>query len=281
MTRTRRTVPVLILMLAAILALGACGGGSTPAATTGSGGSAATAAPGATTAPGSTDAPVASAATGGEINLGGAISALADLESYAFRMEMKATGSSEFMLVPKNGSLVMEGTVILKPEDKQAADITMTTTTDGASPAVMGIRIVDGMSYVNLGGDQWMGSPVEDMASEMSSYKPESMLGGFSSISGLSAVGDETKNGIETTHYKGEDSTGMASMFGLPDGAWTTEVWIAKNGGFVVSESVTASAKAGADAGSFTMAIDLTKANDPSLSVKKPDNVMAIPSMEP
>jgi hypothetical protein len=278
MTRSSRPAPVLVTILAALLALAACGGGSTPAAS---------AAPGATTAaaPSSgaaaTNAPAASADAGGGINLGGAISALADLESYAFRMEMKATGTSEFMLVPKDGSLVMEGTVILKPEAKQAADITMTTVQSGASPAVMGIRIVDGMSYVNLGGDQWMGTPVDDMASEMSSYRPESMLGGFSSVSGLSAVGDETKNGIATTHYKGEDSTGMASMFGLPDGAWTTEVWIAKSGGFVVSESITATAKAGADKGTFTMTIDLTKANDPSLAVKKPDNVMELPSTAP
>ena len=38
---------------------------------------------------------------------------------------------------------------------------------------------------------------------------------------------------------------------------------------------------AGGDAGTFTMAIDLTRANDPSLTVEKPDNVMEIPSTEP
>ena len=276
MTRPSRTFSALALLLTAILALGACGGGSTPAATSGTGATAApgaTDAPGATAAPGATDAPAATAA-GGEINLGGAISALADLENYAFRMEMKSTGSSEFMLVPKGGSLVMEGAVILKPEDRMAADITMTTTEDGASPAVMAIRLVDGMSYVNLGGDQWMATPVEDMAKDMASYKPESMLGGFSSVSGLSAVGDETKNGIATTHYKGEDSSGMASMFGLPDGTWVTEVWIAKDGGYVVSQLASVAAKSGADEGSFTMTIDLTRANDPTLTVEKPENVM-------
>jgi hypothetical protein len=257
----------------------ACGGGSTPAATAEDGGGAGTTA---TEAPDATaDGGTTSGSTDGEINLGGAVSALSDLENFAFRMEMKATGSSEFIMVPKEGALVMEGSVILKPEDKQAADITMTTIENDASPAAIGIRIVDGMSYVNLGGDQWMGSPVDDMTSEMASYKPESLLGGFSSVSGLTKVGDEEKNGIATTHYRGEDSTGMASMLGLPEGTWTTDVWIAKDGGFVVSQMVTAAAKAGADEGTFTMTIDLTKANDPSLTVEKPANVMEIPSIEP
>lgn len=257
------------IILAATL-VAACGGGTTPAASSGGGGSTATDVPAASS--GSTTAPAASAAggTSGEINLGGAVSALEDLDNYAFRMEMKASGSSEFILVPKDGGLVMEGSVILKPQP--AADITMTTIENGATPAGMGIRIVDGMSYVNLGGDQWMGSPVADMETEMRSYRPEQLLGGFSSISGLSAVGDEQKNGIATTHYRAEDTTGMASMFGLPDGTWTTDVWIAKEGGFVVSESVTAAAKAGADTGTFTMTIDLTKANDPTLTIEKPAN---------
>jgi hypothetical protein len=272
------------ILLAAALAAG-CGGGSTPAASSeaGGAGSAATAAPAETTGSGGGSGPSSSSGTGsgGEINLGSAVSALSDLENYAFRMEMKATGSSEFIMVPKDGSLVMEGAVILKPEDRMAADITMSTVEDGASPSVMGIRMVDGMSYVNLGGDQWMGSPVEDMASEMSSYQPESMLGGFSSVSGLQAVGDETKNGIATTHYRGEDTTGLGSMFGLPDGSWVTDVWIAKDGGFVVSENVTATAKGGAEEGLFTVTVDLTKANDPTLKVEKPDNVMEIPSVEP
>lgn len=277
----RLRAPLGILLAATLVV--ACGGGTTPTASTGGGGSTATDVP--AVSAGSTAAPEATAAGGtsggatGEINLGGAITALADLDNYAFRMEMKSSGTSEFMLVPKGGALVMEGTVILKPEP--AADITMTTIEDGATPSGMGIRIVDGMSYVNLGGGQWMGSPVEDMETEMRSYRPEQLLGGFSSISGLTAVGDETKNGIATTHYRGEDSTGMASMFGLPDGSWTTEVWIAKDGGYVVSESVTAAAKAGADAGTFTMTIDLTKANDPTLKIEKPADVMEIPSTEP
>jgi hypothetical protein len=271
--------PLGVLLAATLLA--ACGG-STPAATSGTGGgTAATGAPAATsgTGGGAATAEASTGTDGGGINLGGAVTALDDLDNFAFRMEMKASGASEFMLVPKEGSLVMEGTVILKPTP--AADITMTTSDGTASPSAMGIRLVDNMSYVNLGGDQWMGSPVTDMDSEMSSYKPENLLGGFSSMSGLSAVGDETKNGIATTHYKGEDTSGLASTFGLPDGSWTTDVWIAKDGGYVVSESVLASAKAGAEAGTFTMTIDLTKANDPSLKVEKPANVMEIPSTAP
>ncbi len=265
----RLRAPLGLLLAATLVA--ACGGSSTPAATSSSGGgTAATVAPAATDGSGGGS----SGSTGGEIDLGGAVSALEDLDNFAFRMEMKATGSSEFIMVPKEGALVMEGTVILKPE--AAVDITMTTIENGASPAALGVRIVDGMSYVNMGGEQWMGSPVEDMEKEIASYRPETLLGGFSSVSGLTAVGDEDKNGVATTHYRGEDTTGMASMFGLPDGAWVTDVWIAKDGGFVVSESVTASAKAGDADGTFTMTIDLTQANDPSLTVEKPDNVMEL-----
>ena len=38
---------------------------------------------------------------GGEIDLGGAVSALGDLDNYAFRMEMKSSGSSEFIAGPQ------------------------------------------------------------------------------------------------------------------------------------------------------------------------------------
>lgn len=275
----RLRLPVAALL--AVSLLGACGGGAAPAASSApAGGTEGSQAPAATAAaPAATGAGTGSSSgsTGGAINVGSAVGALADLSNYAFRIEMKSTGSSEFMLVPKEGSLVMEGTVILKPDP--AADITMTTTDNAASAGVMGIRIVDGNSCVNLGGKDWMCSPVEDIAKEMEAYKPESMLGSFASMaSGLSPKGDETKNGVATTHYSGEDASGSyLSMFGLPSGTLTTDVWVAKDGGYVVSQQITAKSNDGA----FTMTMDLTKANDPSLKVEKPASLVELPSTNP
>jgi hypothetical protein len=67
-------------------------------------------------------------------------------------------------------------------------------------------------------------------------------------------------------------------MFGLPGASWTSDVWIAKEGGFMVAAVMKATGKneAGAD-GTFTVAIDVTGANDPDLVIEAPEDVAEIP----
>jgi len=203
-------------------------------------------------------------------------SALDNLNNYTFVITMSSKGTSDFVGVPQGGSMSIEGSVIFKPEP-QAADITMTTT-GGSSGGAMKIRIIGDMSYVNLGGDQWMASQDSSNQSTIDAYKPESLLGSYASMSGLNKVGEETKNGVPCDHFQSTEDSGYASMFGLPEGTWQMDVWTAKDGGYVISTLSTATAKAGAETGQFSMGVDITKVNDNSLKIEKPDNVMEIPS---
>lgn len=277
MIRHRRTLLVPVLMLVAVLALAACGGGSTPAASSEPGATPAagsTAAPAATSGGEATEAPAASPAEGG-IDIGGAAASLDNLDNYSFKIEMKAEGGSEFMMVPAGGSLVMEGDVILKPTE--AVDVTMTTN-DGTTATVLGYRIIGDTAYINLGGDSWMSAPADDAASAVDAFKPGQMLGSYSSLEGLSKVGEEDKNGIPSEHYTSSSDPGIGSTFGLPGATWTTDVWIAKDGGYVVSAAMTATGKnASGEQGTFVMTVDVTGANDPNLVIEPPTNLTELP----
>jgi hypothetical protein len=277
MIRQRRIFPVPALVLVAVLTLAACGGSSTPAASSEPGATpatGATAAPEATSGGEATQAPAASPAEGG-IDIGGAAASLENLDNYSFKIEMKAEGGSEFMMVPAGGSLVMEGDVILKPAE--AVDVTMTTS-DGTTASVIGYRIIGDTAYINLGGDSWMSAPADDAASAVDSFKPEQMLGSYSSLEGLSKVGEEDKNGIPSEHYTSTSDPGIGSMFGLPGATWTTDVWIAKDGGFVVSAAMTATGKnESGEQGTFVMTVDVTGANDPNLVIEPPTNLTELP----
>lgn len=251
-TRPSRVL-ALPLLLTAALAFTGCGG-STPTAT-----------------------PTATAgtpATGG-INIGQAASALNDLDNYRFKIVMASKGSAAFTLVPQGGSMTMEGAIIFRPDP--AADLIITTVGGQAAGSMM-IRIVGDMSYVNLGSDQWMASQADDAQSQIESYKPDKMLGSYASVTGLNKVGDEDKNGVATEHYRSTEDMGLASMFGLPDGSWAMDIWVAKAGGFVVASKAEATAKAGAEAGSFSMTVDVLAANDPTMKIEAPENVMVLPS---
>ncbi len=280
MIRPSRHMPVLVLMLIAALALGACGGSTA----TSSPGSGATAAPGATSAPDAsqgtdaTEAPAESTAAGG-IDLGSAAASLDNLDNYSFKIAMSSAGASEGMmgLIKAGGSITMAGTVVLKPAE--AADVVMTLS-DGTTSTDIGYRIIGDTAYTSF-GDTWMSTPADDAQSTIDSFKPDKMLGGYSSLEGLNKVGDEDKNGIATEHYAStaDPGAGASGVFGLPGATWQSDVWIAKDGKYVVSAVMVATGKTAAgDAGSFTIAVDVTAVNSPDVKIEAPKDVMELPS---
>jgi len=267
MTRTRFTA---VAVLAGTLLVAACGGGSS--ATTAPGATAApvaTAAPGATAAPAATTAPAPQAS--GAAGIGGAVTALEDLSSYKFAITMAAEGNASFSLVKPGGSLTIGGTVIVKPET--AMDMTMTTKDGSGSETAFGYRILGDKAYVSLGPDAWMETSAADAQSTVDSFKPEKFMASFGSLDNMKPVGDETKNGIATTHYKGEAPASMGSMFGLPTGTWTMEAWVAKDGGYLVSSALVGEA---AD-GKFTMSVDITDLDSPANTVEAPASFVPKP----
>ncbi len=255
MARTRWTT---VSLLATTLLVAACGGSSATTAP-GSPGPVATTGPAATAAA-ATAAPQGSGGTG----VGGAVTALENLSSYKFEIGLAAEGSASFSLVPSGGSMTIGGTVILKPT--VAMDMTMSTKDASGSQAVFGYRIIGDKAYVSLGPDAWMETSAADAQSTVDAFKPENFMASFGSLSDMQPVGDETKNGVATTHYKGQAPESMGSLFGLPTGTWTMEAWVAKDGGYLVSSSIVGEATDG----KFTMSVDITDLDSPANTVEPP-----------
>ena len=251
MTRTRWTI---VAGLAATLLVAACGGGS-----------GATTAPGATSPAATTGAAAATApAPQGSGGIGGSITALENLSSYKFAITMAAEGSANFSLVQSGGSMTIGGTVIVKPAI--AMDMTMSTKDATGTQTAFGYRIIGDKAFISLGPDAWMETSAADAQSTVDSFKPENFMTNFGSLDQMQAVGDETKNGVATTHYKGTAPTSVGSMFGLPTGTWTMEAWVAKDGGYLVSSALVGEATDG----KFTMSVDISDLDSPNNTVEPP-----------
>lgn len=244
----------LALTGALAIVVAACGGASASSAPAGTAG--ASAAP-ASQGAGASQPAAATQATGGT---GGAISALADLSSYRLKIALASKGTTSGL--GAMGNLTMEGIVVLKPA--KASDMKM-----------MGMRVVEvgGKTYVDLGSGTLIESTDGSQSSIADSLSPEKLLGGMSSyMSGMKSAGDEQKNGIATTHYQADAATLAAAatgleMMGLADAKWSWDVWVAKQGGYVVGYSLQGTGK---DNASFSMSIDISDVNSPSNVVKGP-----------
>ncbi len=260
-----------MLVAGAILALllAACGGSATNAPTT-----APTNAPAATAGPtsaGETAEPTQAGETAepteaaeSQAPVGDPIGALSDLTSYKIKMALTSqnvTGGLGSM-----GNLTMEGTVIAKPT--KAADFSIN---------LGGLKVRN----VEIGDKRWtdagMGlTPDTGTSTSMiDSLAPDKLFGSVSGYSGqLSSVGDETKNGVACTHLQanaallGTVGSSLGSAFGLTNGTWSLDLWIAKEGGYAVSYVIkgTDSSKAA----EFTMSLDLSNINDPANKVDTP-----------
>ena len=72
---------------------------------------------------------------------------------------------------------------------------------------------------------------------------------------------------MATTHYQGEAPAAVGSMFGLPTGTWTMDAWIARDGGYLVSSSVSGEAPDGR----FTMSVDISDLDSSDNKVEAPE----------
>ena len=130
---------------------------------------------------------------------------------------------------------------------------------------------VNGKQYVDMGGTGLIEST--SSSSMVDGFKPETLFGSVASYaSQMTVVGDENKNGVATTHLTAPASllasaaAPLGSAFGLTDGTWTMDVWIAKDGGYAVSYVI---AGKGASS-SLSMSMDLSNVNAPANVVKGP-----------
>lgn len=194
---------------------------------------------------------------GGDIS--DAATKLSAIQSYKFKMEMAGGPfSSLSMLSPdKNATtFTMTGTVLSKPEKAASVDM-------------MGMKVIEvgGKTYINM-----LGSWMEDTSSSSSiadSFSPAKLFGSYTSF-GYKPAGEGQKNGVTALHYTVDASEmkGYASMLDVEgDADWAVDLWLAKDGGYPVSLSLTA--KQGNDY-AFKFVMDITNVNDPANKVEKP-----------
>ena len=260
----------LVGLVALALAVAACGGAASPAPTTGGSDAPATQAATTSQAPASSEgAPTAAPSTGSEgPDIGGAAAALAGLDSYHLRTVMKMHGLEDSIFSFFGDGMEMEGTIIFRPT--RAADLSISMGAE-AQKTTMGYRLIGDRAWVGL-GDSWMESTAEDAQSTIDSFAPDKMLGAFAGVSGLQAVGEESKNGVETIHDTAPAEAVGASLgdtLGLTDATWSMDLWIAKDAGYAVGYAVLGKSASG----SFETTLDITRINDPGNTVEEPANV--------
>ena len=249
--------------LVAVLAFAACGGSSSQAPTTGpeqTSGPDDSEEPGDSQEPGSTDGPNGS--DGGEA-FTAATTALDALDSYAFRVEIESTTISGD--VTTTSDTVMSGVVVNSPEEASSL-IQEELDADGNVTSSSGIVVIGDAAWVG-DGDTWTPIPAAQAAAfigSMSAFRPEQMFGlYFAGIGGnFSEVGSESKNGIDSTHYQGDEEVGsiLGGIAGF-QGQWSSDVWIANDGGYLVHSEAGAEAATGADDGSYLIVVDITDPN--------------------
>jgi hypothetical protein len=267
----RHSRGLLILTVAAAVSLSACGGGSaTPTP------SRATATP-----TGPSPATTAQASAPAVADLGGALTALQGVKSFKFTMT--ETGGSlgdtlSMLPIPESGipSFTMGGTVILQPA--KAGDVTVKDT--------LHVISVGGFDYADIGLTGAFTKNDSTTPSLIDSISPiavySSTFGSsFDFAAGFTKKGSETKNGVETDFYQTTDAGNAAlaelgSVAGLGEATWTGQIWVAKDGGYPVSMTITASSLVTptSDAGViYARSFDITKVNDAGNKVTAPTNV--------
>lgn len=89
------------------------------------------------------------------------------------------------------------------------------------------------------------------------------MAGGLAApgaMAGAVDLGSETKNEVETTHYRIDSSSVVGSLASLPPGA-AVDLWVSAEG-FLVSMALSG--------GTEGIVIDVFDINDPSITVERP-----------
>jgi len=152
------------------------------------------------------------------------------------------------------------GTVVTKPVVSRDLYI-------GTGDSATHIVTIGDESWIGTGSGELKSAPSALVASMLPLFDPATLLSLFANASILQYadnLGEETKNGQPTTHYKVDVSKipNMATL-GILDTA-AIEMWVADDG-YLVSFSATDLGAAGKD-----LAIDVTNVNDPANVVAHP-----------
>lgn len=253
----------LALAIGASLLAGACGGSASAAPTLAPG---ETATPPPTAAPGTTAGPDSSVGLpDGALAFGAATSSLDALDSYEFGVEIASTTTTAG--VETKSRTVMTGVVVNRPD--KASSLQMNEYDEsGTVSSTTGIIIIGDASWVRSDtSGPWESIPLAQaslFAQSFAAFRPEKLFGVYFATLGndFTNAGTETKNGVPSTHYKGGE--GIGSVFAAIaqfQGTWTSDVWLATDGDYLVHSEAAGQGTSAGDTGSFLMTVDITKPN--------------------
>jgi hypothetical protein len=256
----RHSRGLVILAVAAAVALSACGS-STPS-------------PSPTPTPSGTDTSQPSTSeqpSGSTTALDGASTALTNLSSYKFTMTVIGGDVADNTLsslpnAPTSGIFKVSGTYLFTPT--QAADVTVAGSFHEIS--------VGGTDYQDNG---MTGSFTEDDTGAtvlVDDLSPTTVYGEFDFSGNFNTVGDETKDGVDSTHFQAADSSALAefaTVSGVEAGVWTADVWVANQGGYPVAISIVGTTSATDKTVVYERTFDLTNVNSATNTVTAPTNI--------
>ena len=272
--RARRWPVLLVLLVGLALLVAACGG----TASTGPGdsnGPSADASTEPSEAP--SDEPTASEEPTGGFDFSPAAEALNNLDSYKFNVEIVTANAQGGQGAVVEGTTTMSGTVINAPSEASSLHL-VTKDKDGNVTDDTEIVIIGPAVWLRSGGESgtWEAIPAESapiFIQSMGAFRPEQMFSLYFAPIGTDneRVGDEDKNGVPTTHYRGGEAVGaiLGAIAGV-QGSWTSDVWIARDGGYLVASEAGVQGSDANGGGSFSLIVNIT-------DIESTDNVIEPP----
>jgi hypothetical protein len=278
---------LLVLGAVAAIALAACNGStatSTPSA-----------APSATPAT-ETSTPEATASPVTGCDLTGAGAALTNLSSYKFTMTL-AGGAADTALatlqLDQADSYPLKGTIVNQPQ--WAADITIakfhlievggfdyfdpdgngtfTQVGPDSNPGASDSIAPDASATAPDAGASPSGAAGPGLAEQFSPAQIYQTTVASSTGSGYSVAGTETKDNVQAIHCTAGSQAleQYGSTLGVTDATWTSDIWLATDGGYPVSIALVAKMKDNSLAYEFLL--DLSNVNDAANKVTAPTNI--------
>ena len=204
----------------------------------------------------------------------GAAGALDQLDSYSFHVKITSSNTQPGQAIVQEGTTEMSGIVVNRPDAASTLHL-KTTDKDGNVTDETEIVVLAATAYLRSGGasESWLEIPAAQAApftQLMDSFRPEQMFSlYFIPIStDNTTVGDESRNGVETTHYRGGEDVGaiLGSIAGV-QGSWASDVWIAKDGGYLVASEAGVQGSDANGGGTFSIVVNITDVDSAGPSV--------------
>lgn len=206
---------------------------------------------------------------------------LKDLESYRTTIRVAGMSGPSAGTEPEGG-VTVDMVAVRVPEP--AMRLTMSGLGGGETAGA-------GLTYIVVGDRAWMdiggtavempADSVQGLLDTIDGLSPETLYKNSISdwTSGLERVGEETKNGVAAIHCRANRETAAAlgqALGGATTAEWSMDVWVARDRGYLVSAVQKGEIGTGSTTRSYLVQIDVNDVNSPANKVETPDTSGAI-----